>query len=145
MNGLSIRLRCGHDISLKALNQWQTYEGLLTGLPTREMNRQDIERTLAEARDLWGGGVPVHLIPPVERPLQYRGGDPHPFGEPAALPGITCIGRFESFQPARDQGAHFSSLVIVWFQDEFALPIEKPALDSIQAVDWPALADDGLY
>jgi hypothetical protein len=55
------------------------------------------------------------------------------------------VGVFDSFPPARDQLEHGSSLTIVWFQENFALPIDKTVLDSIQAIDWNAVAWDWSY
>jgi hypothetical protein len=84
------------------------------------------------------------LIRPAERPIaplpesrEWLGGR-----DSARLPDVICTGRFQSLESARDPNEDYSSLVIVWFQDRFALPIDKPVLDVIQSLDWETLAVD---
>jgi hypothetical protein len=43
---------------------------------------------------------------------------------------------------ARDKSKDISVLVVVWFQDEYALPIREPALSLIRDLDWESLAAD---
>ena len=117
-------LLSGRRIYLLELRQYLTYEGLLEGLPTAERNKQRLERLVAEYRDKPYAGGP-YLIRPAERPIEYnRGGEPYPFGTPSALPAVTCVGRFDSLQPARNQSSELSGLVVIWFQEEFAFPID---------------------
>jgi hypothetical protein len=53
------------------------------------------------------------------------------------------LANFECFQgvSGTDDG-YMSSLSLVWFQDDFALPIDPLILDMIKAVDWESLARD---
>jgi hypothetical protein len=55
------------------------------------------------------------------------------------------LATFESPTPARDQKADISSLTIVWFQEELALPIDPAIVEQIRAVDWRSHAKDGYY
>jgi hypothetical protein len=57
-------------------------------------------------------------VPPVVRPIDYRGDRPYPFGTPEAFPGVTCLARFGSHQPAREMNKDCSELTVIWFQDE---------------------------
>ena len=52
---------------------------------------------------------------------------------PEWLPRVQCIGSFED---------GLTALVVVWFQDEYALPILEPALSQMLALDWESLATD---
>jgi uncharacterized protein (TIGR02996 family) len=142
LNARKVRLQTGRMIYLEDLRQSGFYAGLLEGLPTREMNRERIERILAEERNRPYANEP-YLIQPIETPIVRD--SPYRFGEPASIPGIACVGGFQSPQVARDETMHASYLVVVWFQDEFALPIEPDALDQLQAIDWQRFAHDFQY
>jgi hypothetical protein len=61
---------------------------------------------------------------------------------PEWLPEVRCIGVFESSVTTRNPQMHLSVLPVVWFQDEFALPIREPALGQIREMDWESLAAD---
>jgi hypothetical protein len=143
--GYEVRLHDGRAIRLDVLYQWRTYAGLLEGLPTEELNRRLVTEALDRVRERLGTAA-AYLIPPVEQliegPKSYLGGR---FGRLAQLPAIVCAATFDSFQPAQDAQADGSSLTVVWFQDDFALPIDKAVLDQLQAIDWVSHAHDGYY
>jgi hypothetical protein len=42
----------------------------------------------------------------------------------------------------RDASKHISVLTVVWFQDEFALPILEPALSALIQIEWSEVAAD---
>lgn len=139
-----IDLDSGRRLSLMELKQFLTDEGLLEGLPTAERNRQRVERWVLEHRGRPYPGEP-HLIRPVETPVPYQGDRPYRFGTPSALPSVTCMGRFTSLDPARDPVREYSGLVVLWFQEEFALPIDPAILRQIRSLDWETLAADLDY
>ena len=58
----------------------------------------------------------------------------------AVLPGVRCIARFEALDPTRDGAGDYSVLVVAWFQDEFALPVDAQVLAHIQGLKWDELA-----
>jgi uncharacterized protein (TIGR02996 family) len=131
-------LRSGRSIRLRELRQWDVYEGLLEGLPTTEMNSRTIEGVLTDLRQ--EHGCEPYLIRPQERPLKHP--RRYRFGTPATLPEVVCVGRFDSFQPARDASRQGSMLPVIWFQDEFALPIDPVVREQIRAIDWEQHATD---
>jgi hypothetical protein len=68
------------------------------------------------------------------------------FGNPEWLPAVQCIGSFHCYQPTKRHPENdCSGLLIVWFQEEFAPPIQEPARSQLLDVDWDALATDGDY
>jgi uncharacterized protein (TIGR02996 family) len=142
--GNELRLRTGRTICLRSLDQHEVYAGLLEGLPTREMNERIIERTLDKERGGPQGAQPF-LIRPRETPIEYHRDRPYPFGEPAALPGVCCVGRVTSLGPAAGKAGDYSALSVVWFQDEFALPVDPPVLDQLLAIDWDEHAGSYEY
>jgi uncharacterized protein (TIGR02996 family) len=134
--GGEIRLRAGGAINCQSIRQWRTYAGLLEGLPTRQRNQQDIEGLLKTERERgWWAGEP-YLVPPVVRPIEYRGGEQYPFGDPEALPSVTCVARFAA--PAAN--ACSAELTVIWFQDEFAFPMAAPVREHLEGIDWAARA-----
>ncbi|NMO15636.1 hypothetical protein HPC49_03045 [Pyxidicoccus fallax] len=144
MDTYSLELATGRIIHLRALDQSHVYEGLLEGAPTKKMNQGILGRLLEEARNLKAGEP--YLVTPRETPIEMSERlRPYPFGEPAALPPIACVGRFRSFQPARDKNCDASELVVVWLQDSFAFPIAPGVEEHLKALDWERLAHDFEY
>lgn len=130
----------GRALDLQWIRQHRVYEGLLEGLPTEAMNRRHIEHVLQQAKSAEGA---PHLIEPIQRPIPYDG--VYPFGMPMALPEVAVIAHFRSLAPARDAHADGSSLVVVWFQDAFALPIAPEVVARLMELPWEALAHDWEY
>jgi hypothetical protein len=137
-----IDLISGRGIDLRFLSQRLTYDGLLEGLPTVALNQRIIERLIKEERNARHGREP-YLIPPTQTPIEH--GRPYPFGEPAALPHVACIARYQSYRPARDTTKDYSELSVIWFQADFAFPIDAVVLDALRRLDWEAHAHDAEY
>lgn len=144
----TIELSSGIAIRLHALFQHYTYGGLMDGLPSRRLNQRLVDAALKTARErLWLDSKPV-VIPPVETSMGLPKSDwvyPADEFEPRSIPGVTCMATFESSTPARDEEADMSTLNIVWFQEELALPIDPAVMEEICALDWRAMARDGNY
>lgn len=49
------------------------------------------------------------------------------------IPKITCAARFDSY---KDAGGLASSLVVMWLQDHWAMPISDSIFNDIQKIDW---------
>jgi hypothetical protein len=142
MKPVTLTLKSGRTVELVMLHQAQTYAGLMLGYPHRHLNDTIITSVLEEASRLAGQWGQPYLVPPQETP-----GDTPPerlrVGPHVNLPGVVCTARFESFPPAHDPRADYSVLIVVWFQGEFALPIDKGVRDALTEVDWNSLATDG--
>ncbi len=129
-------LASGREVQLVELRQELVYHGLLEGLPTREMNQGIIDQLRDDARERAGGHVP-YVIEPVQTPIDYPGR--YPFGDPAMLPVIACVGDFESH--GRDV-MYLTRLTVIWFQDDYAFPLGDAARAAIVALDWDAHAEE---
>lgn len=136
---------CDRTVYLQALQQTLSYAGLLEGLPTKEMNVRIIERVLKEpANQIYD--VPPYLVPPTENPIDYKGyGSRYPFGTPAQLPSVLCVACLESLNPTTDSTCYASGLVVIWFQNDFALPIEDEILHHLSQTDWNSHAGSFDY
>jgi hypothetical protein len=109
------------------------------------MNRKSIEYILEQEQRRHPNGAP-YLIPPPEKPLPQPFQDrPYPFGEPAALPSIVCVARFACLTHARNPAMDYSELVVIWFQDQFAFPIDPGILEQLRDLEWERLAQDYEY
>jgi uncharacterized protein (TIGR02996 family) len=143
----SIRLSSKRFISLRELRQSLVYEGLIEGIPTTSMNQRIIERMVAEERARHPNGGEPYLIQPVERPTEYPRGVPKLYldsnDKPAELPAVACIGRFHSRYGTAEADPDCSSeLTVIWFQDDFALPIAVEVWPRLVAIDWDQHAID---
>jgi hypothetical protein len=137
----TITLGTGRTLTLHALAQELTYEGLLEGVPTTKFNESLMNGVVKRQRTT-GPSISVHLVAPVETPIDMGHSYMSSFGEPARLPSVTCIGRFRSEPIAKEGSGWYSELTIVWFQSEFAMPFEPRVLEEIIRLDWDALAAD---
>ena len=132
-----IKLVDGRVIVLRELRQSLTYEGLLEGVPTPEMNAHHV-RGVVERERKNAAGAAVYLIEPIETPLEPAH---DPRRKRASIPRITCVARYLSFQPARER-LDGSELVVVWFQNAFGPPAGGQALEQIQQIPWSKVAHD---
>lgn len=117
----------GHEckVTLTALHQWRTYRSLVDGVPDQEFNDHLIQEAVAEGQRLSQGRQP-HLIPPVRHAVQ------HDEWNLELLPAVTCIATFT-------EGFSYE-LTVVWFQDDYAPPIQEPARSELRHLDYRGLA-----
>lgn len=135
MENGELMLATGRTIRLMSLRQWVIYGGLLEGLPTRGMNASIIVSARTDARER--DGNEPHLIEPVQTAIEHEGR--YPFGEPARLPRIGCVGHFVS---AGKDPVHFSCLTVIWFQHAYAFPLSSEAATALRGLDWERLATE---
>lgn len=132
---MGLTLTSGQSLTLRALHQKMTYEGLLEGFPFRGLNDDLVSRALQGAAAHCVGGESPYLIPPPRRDYRRSPGDmqrvaPHLPDIPEWLPAVVCTARLSDGK---------ASLTVVWFQDEYALPIREPALGQLLDIDWRSL------
>ena len=116
----------GVRASLTFLSQSLTYAGLLEGIPTPEMNAN----TIASARQRHGGVHDPLVIEPVQTPFPLKG--PDRFGERALLPRVFCVSEYK--------WASDYYLTLIWWQEEWALPIDGTVAENIRQVAWRDVA-----
>jgi hypothetical protein len=127
----------GTRASLRSLYQSLTYEGLLDGAPTVEMNNH----TVASMRERYRGSDRGHdalvLDPPQKR---LEGGDPHLSSNRSLLPRVQCTARFSRWPTANELWRDESHLTLVWWQQRWALPIDEEVLAQLRDVRWTDVA-----
>jgi hypothetical protein len=146
-----ISLDCGREITLTSLKQEMTYAALLEGTPDSETNVRHLLGLVKRVRNPWrlqNPGPPPFLIAPERRDYLRVQGDMasirSEYRIPEWMPLITCIGTFESSRIS-DKKMDASCLTIIWFQDNYAMPVSRAALAAIKSIDWAAHSFDFGY
>jgi len=141
MNGELI-IEGGKKARIQAIRQWEIYSGLLEGFPTKRMNNE-ILRGVKETARKFCGMEEVYVIEPIQTPIEYDG--KYPFGEPAELPPVACIAEIKCYAVFRDRDKDFSSLALVWFQSDYAFPIEDEILEKIKQIPFSQICGEFNY
>ncbi len=147
----------GRELILNQLEQSRTYAGMLVGVPDKRANDRKIDVDLRRATGREYTLDEPYLILPSRRDYKHKPGDmdrnrgqrshypEEGERDPEWLPLISCIGCFSSFLPARDPEKDGSCLTVVWYQDDYALPIDAEILKELKQLDWDRLATDFAY
>ena len=131
MNRTNIIVDSDVTAELMRLYQDVTYEGLLEGNPNERWNGIIIKKAFSLAETLFGI-TEIFLIDPVlkEREEYFAG---YKYQE---MPGVLCIGLLKSMSVFKDTKKDFSALAVIWFQDEFAMPIADDILEKMKAIPY---------
>jgi hypothetical protein len=81
-------------------------------------------------------GKPFLGDPYIIPPLDMRGSE---------LPTVRCVGQFTSDGMDRGGSYDYSGLIVVWFQADFAFPIDPKVLSHIISLDWERYAAGMWY
>ncbi len=142
-----LALLSGRTVILRALHQSMTYDVWLEGAPSAWSNDRIVAGILQEAKQYCAGGARPLLIPPVRRDFLREPGDMARHVSlrgrvPEWLPMVICMGVLQDEFPVRDQSKTLSVLTVVWFQNEFAPPIDAGVFEQLLVIDWERLATD---
>lgn len=142
-----IRFKGGIDPSIHRFYQRETYYGLIEGVPTLSMNARYLQSFKEDAKRMFsldniyllqleetiiGSANPARSVPGAA--ADYR----------AALPKVVCIVEL-SDRPVKDQDKEWSRLGLVWFQEEFAFPVDAFVRHQIEQLDGAELSVDEYY
>jgi hypothetical protein len=130
------------EVTIRAIKQWQIYSGLLEGMPTTRMNNQILKDVKEDAKKFCGFNE-VYLIEPIQAPIQYDG--KYPFGDPASLPPVVCIADLWHYTAFRDETKDFSSLGLIWFQNDYAFPIDEEVIKKIKQIPFSKICGEFTY
>ena len=130
------------SVIIKSIHQWMTYGGLLEGLPTDRMNKNILER-LPDQIKQHCGDWPFYILEPIQTPIEFD--DNYIFGKPMKLPSVICIIDLTFHKAVRNPQMHGSSLIIAWFQNSYAFPIEDEIIEKFKKLAWSQYARDFEY
>ena len=139
--GFSVQTTGGDRLSLDPLFQCHTGAGQLAGFPL--MDESKFTGAINHARSIFPHhDAPPFVIPPVlhrGRARTLRDGV-ESFEEWRVLPPVTCFGLFTASRPARGADDPYSSVLLIWFQDNWGLPDDPRTLRLIADLDWDSYA-----
>lgn len=135
-----LTLSSGRSVRLLYLSQSFTYGGWQEGVPDSRINDQIVESAARRAKEKYQR-EPVLLKP---RRRDYLRSPEHRDPDTEWLPVIESLCVLRSLSPARDLECDYSSVTVVWYQDEFGLPTGD-FLEQFKQIDWERYAEDGDY
>ncbi len=132
----------GRTIELCKLTQQLTY-GSMFGVPRTKINDLIIKDTRQMVARLVGR-EPMVIVPARKLAEGYTETSPSAqaaWGPWEYLPKITCWATFSS-KPVRKEREDCSMVVVLWFQEIWAMPIDPDNLKQMQTIDWEEWAED---
>jgi|GEM_PF-4009632 hypothetical protein len=73
----------------------------------------------------------VYVITPVEKKMIVSGKEVM-----SSLPNITCMAELSYYKPMHNMSFEYSRLGLVWYQEEYAFPIDSNILEAINELEW---------
>lgn len=157
--GPRITLNSGRVINMQRVDQGLAYAYVLEGIPYGPDYQRTVNLHLTWAKDRYPDRRIVVLEPRL-RPLgiaevelqrlrtlslseeadgSRRAGISYP--APVSIGSVCCRALFES-KPINGDVYMLSELMVLWFQDGFAMPIDPLVVEQIKALDWETVAQD---
>lgn len=171
--GPAITLNSGREITIQKLDQWLAYARVHEGIPYGPNYKNMVDFDLRRTREKHPKDK-VIVIEPRLRPLplpenileglrkkdippKYTGDDEDRIDEnaldraiaagrpdPVSIGSACCCAWFRS-TPIDPKNGDLSELIVIWYQDGFAMPIDPLVVEQIKAIDWESSAKDFLY
>jgi len=137
---MQIELYSKRTIYLKKFYQW-VINDILEGYPNEYLNQRSIENAIEVAKKIHSN---PYLFSPKETPLDVDVKLPSILGKAAEIPGIACVAYFRSSALTKGDDAplYESYGALVWFQDDYGLPIDKEILEKIKNLSWESIATE---
>ena len=157
--GPAITLNSGREINMQRIDQGLAYAHILEGIPYGPDYQGTVNLHLKWAKDRYPNRRIVVLeprlrslgIPEVELQRlctlsQSEESDASArfrisYPEPVSIGSVCCRALFES-EPINGDAYMLSELMVLWFQDGFAMPIDPLVVEQIKALDWDMVAQD---
>jgi len=131
------------SVSISALDQFKVYRGLITGIPSAEMNDRILAGIVSRVKNRFPEYSAPYLIDPIRTSIETAHTDRFRKGE--SLPKYACVAQIDSIEPAKNEKSDGSGLVLIWFQEALAMPIAPPIQEEIERMDWEDHAIDYFY
>ncbi|APX99913.1 hypothetical protein BWR22_06190 [Lacinutrix venerupis] len=142
MNNKRVIIDRDLEVIIVEIKQYHTYRNLLEGIPNSKLNKIILERTISDAKELFNLQN-IHLIEPILTPIEYEGN--YPFGNTESLPEITCLAELKCHSAFKNEEMDYSGLGLVWFQGNYAFPIEKAINDFIKTIPYRKICEEFSY
>lgn len=162
--GRKVLIENGKEAYISSIHQTGTYNGCMCGYPNKNVNVHILESARKWAEKLCGGAV--YLMPPAEKPMKRETvsleellglvngieiAEPAPLevsSEPVpmiAFSAVMCCATLMYDGVFRDTSKGYSFLHILWFQDDYAFPIDADILEKIKQIPFAELCIECDY
>lgn len=127
------------EVDIESLSQSETYGGVEFGYPTEHRNNWLIKSILKSAHKT-NSPQSVYLIQPEHKIMEddiqkYK----NPLDIYKEIPNTECHLRVGSKKVTNNNNQSDSTMLIIWFQDEPAFPIDPLILEKIKAIPYREL------
>ncbi len=127
------------EVEIEALSQFKTYRNVIYGYPTERRNNWLIKDILESAHKT-NNPQSVYLIQPEHKIMDdiiRKNGNPLDICK--VIPDIECHLEVRSKKIFTDENESYSKMLIIWFQDEFAFPIDPIIIEKIKTIPYRKL------
>ncbi len=107
---------------------------MLEGIPSESYNAEKIYK---EGRDV--GFNEIYVIEPKQTRISYFSDEKY------TIPKVTCRITVQSIENLKDASKDFSTLRIVWFQEDYAMPIDKDIINKLRKLPYQKLCGEYTY
>ena len=157
--GPRITLNSGRVINMQTIYQGLAYSYVLEGIPYGPDYQRTVDLHVKWAKDRYPDrrivvleprlrplGVPADELQKLHTLSQSEASDASSrlrtsYPEPVSIGSVCCRALFES-KPINGDVYMLSQLMLLWFQDGFAMPIDPQVVEQTQALDWETVAQD---
>lgn len=122
------------EVSISSLEQFLTYGNMLEGIPDQGYNEEIIYRVGLD-KDF----NEIFVIEPQQTKISYSSDNKY------TIPSVICKVTVQSTKNLKDTSKDFSSLRIVWFQDDYAFPIDKEIIEKLKEIPYYKLCGEYSY
>ena len=119
------------EVYISSIEQDLTYSNLLEGFPNQGYNAEIIYR---EGKNKYFNEI--YVIEPKQTHLSYLSETNY------SIPKVTCRITVQSNKNLKDVRKTFSSLRIVWFQEDYAFPIDKEIIKRFKNIPYHKLCGE---
>ena len=119
------------EVYISSIEQFLTYANMIEGHPSQGYNEEVIYREGKDKRF-----NEIFVIEPKQRQISYLSEDNY------SIPLVTCRVTVQSNKNLKDASKDFSSLRIVWFQDDYAFPIDKEIIEKLKEIPYQKLCGE---
>lgn len=134
-----MKLACGSEVKIEAINADRTYAGLILGTPDEEMNQCIILHAQSSIEKYWGTRK-IHLVEPEIKQVPY--GDRE--GTFPCLPKYCLRVWLTSIEAERGDG---TELVVVIYTNEdiYEKPLSVLVYEKIKDIDWKTVSEEWYF
>jgi hypothetical protein len=142
-----LELNTGREVWLTRLEQYGTYMSQLEGIPFEIKGRVNVKWFVQWAQEAFK--LPVAVLQPLTLPHDEKY-TAHIRKQHRMIPDeeeivylapITCVAKFWS-GPVDGIDAVVTGMVVIWFQEQFAMPIDERAMKHLKQIKWDEYAEN---